>query len=311
MFDHASEDVAPIPLQQHRNFAAALCATGHTPLMLDGPAPVLVLLRRFRGRLRVAMLSRVDLSDARTGLEHLRRAGLHRTPIILSPDTPSPGLAKLGPVPLMTPATVAELDLTAPAELRRARQHQKWRNRLTHAENGPLRISRQTMPLAPGHWLFAADRAQQRQRGYRGWPLALTLAYGAQNPGMAKLFTAFEGKTPVAAMLFLRHGTGATYHIGHTTARGRELSAHNLLLWQASCWLAARGHRRLDLGLIDRRDAPGLARFKLGSGACARQLGGTWGWWPPLGRALSVLSVLDRRAMAPQPDWTGAERGCI
>jgi len=122
------------------------------------------------------------------------------------------------------------------------------------------------------------------------------------NPGQAKLFTAFDGRDPVAQMLFLRHGGGATYHIGHTTGRGRALSAHNLLLWNAMCWLAAKGHRRLDLGLISTDKAAGLARFKLATGATARALGGTWLWWPPLGRALRPLAALDRRAMLSR--WT-------
>ncbi|MBK0326778.1 GNAT family N-acetyltransferase [Rhodobacteraceae bacterium F11138] len=304
-------DFAIRPLQQHPGFAAALRASGHSPLVLDGTDPLLVLNRRFRGGMRMAMVSRGMLTDPAECLDRLRAAGLGGTPIILAPDAPVPQLGRLGPVPLMTPATVAEIELDIPIDTRRARLHQKWRNRLKHAENGPLRVTRQTMRPDPGHWLFAADLLQQDRRGYRGWPVALTLAYIASNPGMAKLFTAFEGNTPVAAMLFLRHGQGATYHIGHTDARGRSLSAHNLLLWQAASWLAAKGHTRLELGLIDSQTAPGLARFKLGSGARMRQLGGTWGWWPPLKRSLSFLSVLDRRRMAPPAVWTGHGDLCI
>jgi hypothetical protein len=32
----------------------------------------------------------------------------------------------------------------------------------------------------------------------------------------------------------------------------------------------------LDLGTVDTENAPGLARFKIGSGAQIRSLGGTW-----------------------------------
>ncbi len=297
MFDHASANFSATPLQQHPNFAAALRAVGQAPLLLEDGEPLLILRRRFRGGLRLAMLARATMSDPGACLDRLATAGLGRIPVILSPDAPRPALGKLGALPLMTPATVAELDLTRPKEHRRALLHQKWRNRLKHAERGPLRITRQNLPSDLGHWLFAADRAQQERRGYCGWPAALTLAYGAENPGMAKLFTAYEGKSPVAAMLFLRHGGAATYHIGHTNARGRALSAHSLILWQAAAWLAAKGHKRLDLGFLDTRSAPGLARFKLGSGARARRLGGTWGWWGPTGRLLAPLSLLDRKSM--------------
>ena len=79
------------------------------------------------------------------------------------------------------------------------------------------------------------------------------------------------------------------------------MSAHNLLMWRAALWLARQGHRRLDLGPIDTANAPGLARFKLGIGAHARRLGGTWGWWPPLGSLLGPLAALDRARMGPGP----------
>jgi lipid II:glycine glycyltransferase (peptidoglycan interpeptide bridge formation enzyme) len=77
-------------------------------------------------------------------------------------------------------------------------------------------------------------------------------------------------------MLFLRHGTTATYHIGWTSRDGRAASAHNLILWDACARLAARGVRQLDLGIIDTETAPGLARFKLGTGAQPVRTGGTW-----------------------------------
>lgn len=225
------------------------------------------------------------------------RALTGRRPVILSPDAPCPDLGRYGAVPLMTPASVAEIDLAAAPDIRRARLHQKWRNRLVRAETGPLRVSHRDMPPDPGHWLLRADALQQDRRGYRGWPTALTLAYASRNPGQARLFTARLGQRPVAAMLILRHGAGATYHIGHTDADGRRLSAHTLLLWTAAAWLADHGHTRLELGLIDTQAAPGLARFKLGAGATPRRLGGTWLWWPPMGRLPAPLAALDRRRM--------------
>ncbi len=239
------------------------------------------------------MISRAVMRGPCDPGEYLARAGLRRTPVILAPDNPDHGLATTGALPLMTAATVAEIDLTLPRDLRRAGLHQKWRNQLKRGEAEArklsLRISRQNMPPDPAHWLIQADLALQRQRRFRNWPVALILAYGRENPGQAKLFTVFQGRTPLAAMLFLRHGTGATYLIGHTTPAGRRICAHNLLLWQASNWLAEKGCQRLDLGLLDTESAPGLARFKLGAGARARPLGGTWLWWSPMARALRPL----------------------
>lgn len=303
MFDAPHDIVAPCALQQHRCFFSALRACGREPLDLGVPdQPLLVLQRHLQGGLKLAMVSRATLPVPQELAERVRLAGLHRHLLILSPELPMPELARIGAVPVMTPGYVAEIDLSLPRDARRGALHQKWRNRLGHAERQGLRVTRQNMPLKPDHWLLRAEAAQQAREGYRTWPDALMLAYGRENPGAAKLFTAFEGRAPVAAMLFLRHGSGATYHIGHTTKRGRTLSAHNLLLWQAAGWLAAKGHRRLDLGLIDTQRAAGLARFKLGAGASARALGGTWAWWPPLGKTLRPLAVLDR--MGRTGNWT-------
>lgn len=310
MFDIPHDTTCALPLQQHPFFAMALSACGRPPLMLDEAPARLVMRRRFKGGLTLSMLSRVQVPTGPDDLEQLRIA-LGRGPVILSPDAPCPELAGYGLVPLMTPATLGELDLTGPEQTRRARLHPKWRNRLRQAEQSPLRVTRCAFPADPGHWLLRADTLQQRRRGYRTWPEALTLAYAAQAPEQAQLFTAQVGNRIVAAMLFLRHGAIATYHIGHTNTEGRALSAHTLLLWTAACWLAEQGHLRLDLGLIDTQRAPGLARFKLGAGATPRRLGGTWGWWPPLGRALAPLARLDRARMEPPPGWTGPDRPCI
>ncbi|AAV97136.1 GNAT family N-acetyltransferase [Ruegeria pomeroyi] len=300
MFDAALPDT--VPLQQSAEFAAALSLCGRRALRLEDGT--LLLCRPIAG-VPLLLASRARLvPDTLPAL--LARARLHRRAILLNPDAPSAELARLGAVPLVTPAHVAELDLTGDL---RAGLHQKWRNRLRHGEGQELIVTRQTLPQTPDHWLFRAEAAQQRARGYRTWPTEVTLAYGRANPGAAKLFTARQGKTPVAALVVLRHGSGASYHIGHSTPAGRALSAHNLLLWRAMTWLAAKGVRHLDLGPVDTETTPGLARFKLGTGARARPLGGTWAWWPPLGKTLRPLARLDHARMfqswtdTPAPDY--------
>jgi lipid II:glycine glycyltransferase (peptidoglycan interpeptide bridge formation enzyme) len=76
-------------------------------------------------------------------------------------------------------------------------------------------------------------------------------------------------------MLLLLHAPVATYHIGWTGPRGRQLNAHSLLMWRASCHLADAGYTRLDLGRTDPARTPGIARFKMGTGAELRDLGAT------------------------------------
>lgn len=287
MFDLTASSTRQ-PLSQSDEYAAALGLIGRAPIRLDDGT--LMLHRRFPGGLRMLMLPRARSRTLPALRSQLRDAGLHRCPVLLSPDRPEPGLAPAGAVPLISPLWVAELDLTTAS---RSGLHQKWRNRLRHGERRKLRITRS--PLTP--WLLEADARQQRQRGYRGWPEPLLRAYTKANPGKSVQFTAHSGNTPVAALLLLRHGTGATYQIGHSTDLGRQLSAHNLLMWNAITWLSGKGCQRLDLGTIDTETNPDLARFKLGTGALARPLGGSWLWWPPLGRVLAPVTRWDRALM--------------
>lgn len=283
---HAPPDTPATPLQQSAEYAAALRLFGRAPLDLpDGP---LVLVRRV-GPVTLGMIPRGD-ADA---LARLRaQPGWASRPVIMSPD--APGMA-LG-LPLISPAHIATLDLSAgPAALREGLKG-KWRNRLRRAEALGLRIGRRSLPERRDQWLFRAEAAMQAARRYRMWPTALTLCYARANPGKATLFTATDKGRTVAAMLFLRHGAGATYHIGQTSPEGRALHAHTALMWAAITWHAARGVQQLDLGTVDSQGAPGLARFKRGTGARVRPLGGTWLSAPWL-RPLAPLARLDAGLM--------------
>ena len=246
---HASRFAAvqTAPFQQHPAYGATLTHLGRPPLRIFlGPSggEVQVLRRRFGPFAKVALVSRADVS--RSDLRRLRAACDCRV-FLINAETPgpAPGLR------LRTAAHVAELSLDG-----------------TVASVG--------LPADPGHWLLRVDQAQQVVKRYRGYPPLFTAAFAAANRGQARIFEARHQGAPVAALLFLCHGPVATYHIGWSGPEGRARAAHHLLLWRAMIDLAARGITRLDLGMVDTVTAPGLARFKLGSGARCRALGGTW-----------------------------------
>ncbi|WP_299965590.1 GNAT family N-acetyltransferase [uncultured Roseobacter sp.] len=292
MFDAAPVS-APVPLQQSEAFHRALAAFGRTPERLA--CGTLVLHRTF-GPLPVRMIVRPraqTVFDMHRLLERLPGRG----PVILSPDAPMP-LGQLGALPVVSPTTVAWLDLSPGEDALMAGLHQKWRNRLRHAQRQELRISRQNLPDDPSHWLLQMDAQQQRARRYRSWPPALTRAFARANPSQAKLFTARLGGNPVSALLLLRHGEVASYHIGHTGPLGRLTSAQTLLMWQAILWARRKGMRRLELGTLDTEEGAGRARFKLGTGAVTQRLGGTWIYAPALRPLARPLARLDRALMA-------------
>ncbi|WWR45122.1 GNAT family N-acetyltransferase [Roseovarius sp. S88] len=205
---------------------------------------------------------------------------------IVSLETPAelPLFAAAGYRALWTCQYVAELCLCDAPEASLAAQLVKWRNRLRHAERSDIEVAHRRFQPGRDNWLLQAETMQRRARRYRALPPAFTKAWARLHPNATRLFLAHRQGRIIAAMLFLRHPPTASYHIGWSDTEGRKYSAHNLLLWRAANWLAVQGCQRLDLGTVDSENAPGLARFKLGSGAALRPLGPTMLRLPGLAR---------------------------
>lgn len=280
MFDDTPSD--GISLLQSPAFSEALKLCGQTPMRLTGGQALLV--RRFMG-LKVAMLPRGAPPDDLDA--ELASLGLHRSPVILSPDLPC---ALPRAIPLRRARDQIVLNLAGGNELARARLHPKWRNQLARVEKRPVHVTYGPLDPDPRHPLLLLEQAQCAERRYQNWPAALTAAFAAVAPRQTHLFTAEYRDQTVARMLFLSHGSRATYHIGHTTLLGRRLYAHNLLLWRASRLLATMGHVSLDLGLMQ-PGARDLNRFKLRTGAERHPTGGTWLYWRPFSKSAVTASV--------------------
>lgn len=291
-----------LPLSQSPGFAAALSLLGrpHRWVVYEGHAEGRALIVKLpalgwmmsRGPIWRSSPTQAD-RDALNRM--LRRAGLRLSnPLAQETDA----LPRHGFAQILTPATIATLPLRPDW---RARSHGKWRNRLTRAQAAcaEARITPHVARFDPVRhgWLLQACAAQARARRYRDWPERFTLAFAQANPDACYIAWAAD-TAPLAGMLFLRHGTGATYHSGWTSPKGRALDLHRVLLDHALPRLTALGCTALDLGVIDTQTQPGLARFKLGSGAQPQMLGGTWLRLPGragLARLRSALAPGERR----------------
>jgi hypothetical protein len=175
---------------------------------------------------------------------------------------------------LATAASVAELDLRCNAAARLAATHGKWRNRWRHANKTPVTLRQERFDLTTHQWLLDADRAQQRQKRFRGLPHALIIELAAKQA--VYVHVAYLGTTPLAAMLFIMHRPVVTYHLGWTNSEGRQWGLHYRILIDAAAIFADQGYARVDLGTVDTDNEPGPARFKIGSGAQIRSHGGSW-----------------------------------
>ena len=272
-------DAPPVPLQQSDAWATALAATGRrvTRRNLDGFGHLLVAdvpLWRL-GPISVGSRGPVWASDA---MPTDRSTALQRSgPRVLNVEDPDPVvLSAAGYRQILTPASIAELPLWPDDGLQIAQCNGKWRNALTQARRKgidprPVPADRDLLD-----WLLHRDAGQQRQKGYRGLPAHFVRSLVAAAPHESRIWIAGPRVAPLAAMLILRHGLSATYLLGWSGRAGRAASAHHAILMAAATRLGVQGCRSLDLGLIDTVNAPGLARFKIGSGARVRTLGGTW-----------------------------------
>lgn len=174
------------------------------------------------------------------------------------------------------------VDLSGDVASVRARAKGKWRNRLKAAEKsaaaGDLTVRAVKAKPKTLDWLLDTEKRQQADRGYAGLPPDFVFAFqdASRRTSSVQLWQADIGGEPAAAMVFLRHANMATYHIGWASPPARALNASNLLLWRAIEALHAEGVVALDLGVADTEHSAGLARFKLGAGATARTLAGTY-----------------------------------
>ncbi len=273
----------PCPLPQHPAMAAALREIGARVERTETAAGRATVLRR--GPLR--LVSRgpvwnpgVGAGPRAAAFRSLARGG----PLIVNAETAedAAALAAAGFGRLLTPAHLAELPLFADPDAQRAALAGSWRNRLRRAEAAGLTVANRPFRPACDGWLLAAEAAQRRAARYRALPLALVpaldRALSGSAEGAVRVLSAHArpGGPALAGVLILRHGAAATYHIGWSGPEGRAAQAHALLLWRAMTWLARQGAAMLDLGAVDGDAAPGQMRYKLGTGAAVRALGGTW-----------------------------------
>ncbi|MAP94316.1 MAG: FemAB family protein [Ponticaulis sp.] len=175
---------------------------------------------------------------------------------------------------VMTGDATVRLDLTQSEDELRKALDGKWRNRLVAAEKSELSFTASGQKAGQYDWLLEEEAKQRQEKGYRGLPPKLTVAWqgqklaakGADKKAGIRIWRADQGREGVAAMMFLLHGAMATYHIGWSSEEGRKAGAHNLILWRCMLELKALGIRELDLGGVNTGPGAGIARFKLGTG---------------------------------------------
>jgi hypothetical protein len=282
-------------MQQDWAYGTSLKALGiechRAEVILNGETVALAqfICRRYGFLVGIALCTRgplwlrpVSADDQARIYRELKRSLPMRRPrfALFSPDVldpRDPGLRKLTRV--MTGYSTVLIDLNQSSEQLRASMEGRWRNRLVAAERAGLNIVRTGANPAQYRWLLNEERSQRENKSFYGLPLEFVERYinaRAQTTKTMLMMRADMKKDRVAAMLFLIHGSAATYHVGWSNEAGRDSNAHNLLLWRAFDELRERGVRTLDLGGINTRQLAGISRFKIGSGGKVVTYAGTF-----------------------------------
>jgi hypothetical protein len=202
--------------------------------------------------------------------------------VLFSPDRSAEQLDPVetqGLSRVMTGYATVLLDLTQSLPSLKAGLDGKWRNRLNKAlSTEKIRFHVQPS-LKRCEWLLGKELVQREAKSFHGLPIHFVQAYIAAAKDHRQAFVVAHaelGKNTVAGMLFLIHGRVASYHVGWADEAGRQLSAHNALLWESLSYLQTLGVEVLDLGGVNTHDLPGISRFKLGTGGRAVILAGTY-----------------------------------
>jgi lipid II:glycine glycyltransferase (peptidoglycan interpeptide bridge formation enzyme) len=180
---------------------------------------------------------------------------------------------------IMSGMSTVMLDITPSVDELRAQLDRRWRHRLVGGENSDMTIHRVGTNAGQYRWLLDAEMKQRTDKNLDGLPVQFFDNYVDSRKQPAKnilTLRADRGRDRIAAMLFLVHGEAATYQVGWTSDAGRDLHAHNLILWKGIEALKERGVRMLDLGGVNTIRSAGIARFKMSTGGKVLTLAGTY-----------------------------------
>ena len=165
----------------------------------------------------------------------------------------------------------------------------KWRNCLRKGFRLGVKITQVKVNSTEMNILINLYRQLQQDKGFLGVKESLIAALAEQKEENweMKLFYANQDKNmdiehSIGVLVYVRHGDTATYFMGTTNDKGRNLNANYVLLWEAILYAKYSGCNWFDIGGFDSTTPKGIAHFKQGLNSEIYNLVGEWrGFFPP------------------------------
>jgi hypothetical protein len=205
------------------------------------------------------------------------------------PDTEAvcKGLKNLGGRRRPDPAWASgRLALTADEESILMGFHGKWRNCLRKGLRMDVLVTNHKCSGPEQDLLISHYSALQEAKDFSGLSPELIKSMARQqgadwqiNLFIAREFPASDVEEPLGLLVTVRHGDSATYLIGTTNEKGRQMQANSVLLWHAILQAKHTGCAWFDIGGLSAATPNGIAKFKQGLNAVPYAVAGEWRWY--------------------------------
>lgn len=159
----------------------------------------------------------------------------------------------------------------------------KWRNVLRKGQRLGVEVKHIDAKKPEQNLLINGYREFQMSKGFEGLSESLlrNLATQQGNRWHFDLFVSLApqeqesvNNEPIGILATIRHGDTATYLIGFTNDRGRQMQANSVMLWNAILNAKQSGCKWFDVGGLGPETPKGIAEFKRGLNAEPYELAG-------------------------------------